>query len=317
MSASTAIWATFRHVACAVIPFSRYDPLTKIFPMCAMFSDYFKAILQYLLPKHALTALAGCLATVKTPTIKNHLIRYFIRKYDVNMQEAVEENPENYADFNAFFIRHLKPKCRPMATAGIISPVDGYISEIGRINAGTLVQAKGREYSIHELLACEQGLSSQFNTGLFTTLYLSPQDYHRVHMPLEATLKEMIYVPGKLFSVQPATTRMIPNLFACNERLVVFFETSVGLMAMVLVGATLVGAIGTSWEGDITRGRKPRRFDYPESPSFKQGAEMGYFKLGSTVILLFANKQHVQWQPGLHVGDKIRFGDVLGSMTLT
>lgn len=279
-----------------------------------MSSDRFKALMQYILPKHALTTLAGCLANVKTPAIKNYLIHYFIAKYDINMHEAAEENPENYADFNAFFIRHLKPECRPIKTAGIISPVDGYISEIGCLNAGRLVQAKGRDYSIHELLACKKELSSQFNTGLFATLYLSPQDYHRVHMPLDATLKDMIYVPGKLFSVQPATTRMIPKLFARNERLVVFFETSVGLMAMILVGATIVGAIGTSWHGDIIRNRSSQQFDYPEHPLLKQGAEMGYFKLGSTVILLFANKQRVQWQQSLHSGDKIRLGDMLGSM---
>ncbi len=279
-----------------------------------MSSDHLKALLQYSLPKRALTMLAGSLANVKTPAIKNYLIQYFIRKYDVNMQEAAEENPENYADFNAFFIRHLKPECRPLAKAGIISPVDGYISEIGPINAGTLVQAKGRDYSVHELLACKKELSSQFSTGLFATLYLSPQDYHRIHMPMDATLRDMIYVPGKLFSVQPATTRMIPRLFARNERLVVFFDTSVGLMAMVLVGATIVGAIGTSWQGDIPRSHKPKQFDYPERLSLQQGTEMGYFKLGSTVILLFADSQHVQWQTGLSAGDKIRFGDTLGAI---
>lgn len=281
--------------------------------MCVMSSDHLKALLQYNLPKKALTNLAGCLANVKNPAVKNYLIRYFIRKYDVNMLEALEENPENYADFNEFFIRHLKPGCRPLAKSDIVSPVDGYISEIGNINTGTLVQAKGRLYSVHELLACKKELSTQFDAGLFATIYLSPQDYHRVHMPLDATLKEMIYVPGKLFSVQPATTRMIPKLFARNERLVVFFETSVGPMAMILVGATIVGAIGTSWENDIARSRKSRQFDYPATPSLKQGAEMGYFKLGSTVILLFADSKRVQWESKLQTGDKIRFGDALGS----
>ena len=284
-----------------------------------MLSDYFKAALQYILPKHALTALAGFLANIKIPAIKNHLIRYFIRKYRVNMTEAREENLENYADFNAFFIRHLKPECRPIANVGIVSPVDGYVSEIGSINTGTLLQAKGRYYSVHELLACEKTLSSQFNTGHFATLYLSPQDYHRVHMPIEATLKEMIYVPGKLFSVQPATARIVPKLFARNERLVVFFETPAGLMAMVLVGATIVGAIGTSWHGDLVRTSKPRHFVYPNDPtmctSLQQAAEMGYFKLGSTVILLFAENNGMQWQQDLRAGDKIRFGEALGTIT--
>ena len=284
-----------------------------------MLSDYFKALLQYFLPKKALTSLAGYLATIKTPAIKNYLIRYFIRKYDVDMSEAREENLENYADFNAFFIRHLKPECRPVADASIVSPVDGYISEIGHINTSTLLQAKGRYYSVQELLASEKDLSSQFDAGMFATLYLSPQDYHRVHMPIEATLKEMMYVPGKLFSVQPATARMIPNLFARNERLVVFFDTPAGLMAMVLVGATIVGAIGTHWGGDIIRSHTPSHTVYPEEParriSLEKADEMGYFKLGSTVILLFADNKRVQWQNGFQAGDKIRFGQAFGKIT--
>lgn len=283
-----------------------------------MLSDYLKATLQYLLPKNALTALAGYLATIKTPMIKNYLIRYFMNKYNVNLREAREENPKNYVDFNDFFIRHLKPECRPIADSGIISPVDGYISEIGNISKSILIQAKGHYYSVQELLACEEELSSQFNAGLFATLYLSPQDYHRVHMPIEATLKEMIYVPGKLFSVQPATARTIPKLFARNERLVVFFDTPVGLMAMVLVGATIVGAIGTQWHGDIVRSRKPSHFVYSQSPdictTLQKAAEMGYFKLGSTVILLFADNQRVQWKNNFHSGGKIRFGEALGTI---
>ena len=287
--------------------------------MCIMLSDYFKAFLQYILPKNALTLLAGFLANVKTPAIKNHLIHYFIRKYNVDLSEAREEIAENYPDFNAFFIRQLKPECRPIAEVGVISPVDGYISELGRIDDGMLLQAKGRYYSIHELLACEQELSSQFNSGLFATLYLSPQDYHRVHMPIEATLKEMIHLPGKLFSVQPATTRMIPKLFACNERLVVFFDTAVGLMAMVLVGATIVGAIGTRWHGDLARSRRRSRIVYPASPDrrtvLQQAEEMGYFKLGSTVILLFADNKRVQWQQDLRAGNNIHFGHPLATIT--
>ena len=281
-----------------------------------MLSDYLKAILQYILPKSALTILAGYLAVIQSPFIKQAFIRYFIRKYDVNMQEALEENPKNYANFNEFFIRQLKPECRPIAAMDIISPVDGYISEIGNIHNSILIQAKGRNYSIQELLACENELSSQFTNGVFATLYLSPKDYHRVHMPMEATLKRMVYVPGKLFSVQPATTRTIPKLFARNERLVVFFDTSVGLMAMVLVGATIVGAIGTSWHGDITRSRQQKDFFYPDNATkatlLSQAQEMGYFKLGSTVILLFADGKRVQWKPGLQATDKIHFGEGLG-----
>lgn len=284
--------------------------------MYVMFSDYLTALIQYCLPKQTLTVLAGVLANVKNPAIKNWLIRSFIHKYAINMNEAREENPENYTDFNAFFIRHLKPECRPIDSTGIISPVDGYISEIGHINDGTLLQAKGRNYSVDELLAGKKEWSTQFSTGLFATLYLSPQDYHRIHMPIAATLRRMIYVPGKLFSVQPATTRRIPNLFARNERLVVFFETSVGLMAMVLVGATIVGTIGTSWGGDVPRNRGLQHIDCPDNLMLQQAAEMGYFKLGSTVILLFANNQHVQWERALNAGSKIRLGDKLGSITM-
>ena len=279
-----------------------------------MRSDYLSAVFHYSLPKKALTLLAGCLAAIKIPAIKNALIRYFIREHHINMDEALNSNINDYPDFNAFFIRQLKPGCRPIANTAIISPVDGYLSEMGQIHEGRLLQAKGRSYSIEELLACEEALCSPFKQGLFATLYLSPQDYHRVHMPIAATLKEMIYVPGTLFSVQPTTVRMIPKLFARNERLVVFFDTDVGLMAMVLVGATIVGAIGTSWEGDITRSRKSKRTAYPQTLNLQQAEEMGYFKLGSTVILLFANGQDLAWEKGLHFGDKIRLGQALAAL---
>lgn len=279
------------------------------------FSDYLEFLFHTILPKRALTKLAGLLANVKKPAVKNYLISYFIRQYHVNMEEALIENPENYEHFNAFFIRRLKPDCRPIALSRVISPVDGYISEWGTIEAGSLLQAKGRYYSIHELLACEDKLSSQFNSGLFTTLYLSPSDYHRIHMPIDATLKEMIYVPGALFSVQPATTRVIPKLFARNERLVVFFDTPVGLMAMVLVGATIVGAIGTAWHGELSRSNRQRHFVYPKdgttNTALQKAAEMGYFKLGSTVILLFAESQGLHWAKDLVAGGKIHFGDPL------
>lgn len=279
-----------------------------------MLSDSAKAMIQYSLPKKALTSLAGLLANIKIPAIKNRLIRYFIQKYDINLQEALEENPAHYPTFNDFFIRHLKPECRPIANADIVSPVDGYISQLGRIHEGTLLQAKGQSYFAHELLACKKEQSALFDKGLFATLYLSPQDYHRIHMPLNATLSSMIYVPGKLFSVQPATARMIPKLFAENERLVVFFETTVGLMAMVLVGATIVGAIGTTWHGDLARRRERRHFNYSDSMALLKGQEMGYFKLGSTVILLFANGEQVSWHEALNPGDKIQFGQAFGTI---
>lgn len=279
-----------------------------------MLSDYLTLCLQYVLPKKSLTLLAGMLADVKNARIKNAIIHWFIRQYKVNMHEAIEENPECYENFNAFFIRQLKPQCRPIAHADIISPVDGYISEMGTIESGTLLQAKGRQYSVLELLGGNKTQGDAFNQGLFATFYLSPSDYHRIHMPITGTVKKMIYIPGKLFSVQPATARMKPNLFARNERLVVFFDTDIGLMAMVLVGATIVGAIGTAWQGDIKRSRDPQHFTQDTPLTLQKADEMGYFKLGSTVILLFADKHRLSWEDGLNSGDKIHFGEAIGSI---
>jgi len=281
-----------------------------------MHSDFFKTIPQYLIPKLALTTFGGFMANLQITSVKNYLIRWFIKKYNVNMQEAREENPTKYTSFNDFFIRHLKPESRPLAAAGIVSPVDGCISEIGKISAGQMLQAKGRYYSVHELLATDKTRSSQFDMGAFATLYLSPKDYHRVHMPMDATLTDMIYVPGKLFSVQPTTARVVPQLFARNERLVVFFDTSIGPMAMVLVGAAVVGAIGTAWHGDLSRGKKIVSFTYPSpnqniNTKLQQAAEMGYFKLGSTVILLFTDGERMPWKQALSAGDTIRFGEAM------
>lgn len=279
-----------------------------------MFADYLKTLPQYLLPKHLLTIFAGLLANVKSPSVKDYLIRSFIDKYSVNMQEAQEENYQNYASFNDFFIRHLKPEVRVVAEADIVSPVDGCVSEIGLIQAGQLLQAKGHQYSVAELLMCEHHLTAAFQQGRYATLYLSPKDYHRVHMPLDATLQEMIYLPGKLFSVQPTTVRVVPSLFARNERLVAIFDTSVGLMAMVLVGATIVGAIGTSWHGELNRKSQGTKILYSaqNAPMLKKAAEMGYFKLGSTVILLFADAKRTEWRADLVAGMPIRFGEAMG-----
>jgi phosphatidylserine decarboxylase len=284
-----------------------------LFFIAPMFKDYLKTMPQLILPKHGLTHFAGFMANVKAPAIKNWLIHDFIKRYGVNMAEACEENPESYACFNDFFIRHLKPECRPLAKADIVSPVDGSVSELGAIKDGQIFQAKGRYYTVAELLASGSG---EFNKGSFATLYLSPKDYHRIHMPIDAQLKKMIYVPGKLFSVQPTTARVIPHLFARNERLVCFFETKLGPMAMVLVGATIVGAIGTRWHGDLKRSKQTQHLDLsflPEADTFiKQGEEMGYFKLGSTIVLLFADGKKVHWQESLHAGSSICFGQALG-----
>ncbi|CZH06640.1 archaetidylserine decarboxylase [Legionella pneumophila] len=283
-----------------------------------MFRDVLKTLPQYLIPKHGITALAGYFADVKSPRLKNFLIRNFIRKFDVDMGEALIEDPKSYDCFNDFFIRHLKPECRPLSQSDVICPVDGCISEIGKIERGQLLQAKGKYYSVQELLACDGQLAEQFVQGQFATLYLSPKDYHRVHMPIDAELVSMTYIPGALFSVQPATTRVIPKLFARNERLAIFFKTKIGPMVMVMVGATIVGAIGTSWHGDVKRSKKLERFDYSEQFSDKimsQGSEMGYFKLGSTVVLLFANGEKIQWDKELLAGSKIQLGKPMAIIT--
>jgi phosphatidylserine decarboxylase len=280
--------------------------------------DLLRTIPQYIIPKHGLTTFAGCVAEVKQPVIKNFVIREFIKKFQVDMSEALIEDPTAYACFNDFFIRHLKPECRPLAEADLVSPVDGYVSEIGKINAGQLIQAKGHDYSVVELLACSDETANQFVNGQFATLYLSPKDYHRVHMPMDAELLSMTYVPGALFSVQPTTARVVPKLFARNERLVISFATSVGPMAMVMVGATIVGAIGTAWHGDIKRSKETVHFNYTTQKMNRHLAkadEMGYFKLGSTVILLFANGEQVHWNSHLKAGTAIRFGEALGALS--
>ncbi len=283
-----------------------------------MSKDYIKTIPQFFLPKRLLTGFAGLFANIQTPVIKNGLIRHFIKVYRVDMNEAKETNPESYACFNDFFIRQLNPTYRTIESADIVSPVDGYLSEFGSIRQGLIMQAKGRSYSLEDLLASREALSEQFVGGHFATFYLSPQDYHRIHMPVQANLKEMVYIPGKLFSVQPSTTRTIPNLFARNERLVAFFTTKFGLMAMVLVGATIVGAIGTRWQGDIKRTREKQYFDFNNEPSshtaIQQGEEMGYFKLGSTVIVLLARSEPIAWRDNLHVGSKVRYGQAVATI---
>ncbi|MFA6301826.1 MAG: archaetidylserine decarboxylase [Legionella sp.] len=275
--------------------------------------DKIKTIPQYLVPHHVLNAFAACVADVTNVRVKNFIIQRFIKTYQVNMAEALNEDPCSYPCFNEFFIRKLKPECRPLAHAGVISPVDGCVSEIGSVENGQLLQAKGRLYSVAELLACEKEYADTFSQGRFATLYLSPKDYHRVHLPMDAELVSMTYIPGTLFSVQPSTVRVVPNLFARNERLVISFATKVGPMVMVLVGAAVVGAIGTSWEGELHGIKAKKVFNYTKQ-FFHQGDELGYFKLGSTVILMFAHNESIHWKPNLQAGSGIRFGQALGDI---
>ncbi|GAA3549498.1 archaetidylserine decarboxylase [Zobellella aerophila] len=256
--------------------------------------DHLKILLQYLLPKHLLSRLVGRLAAMEGGSLSQYLIRLFIRRYRVNMNEALHPDPAHYASFNDFFTRPLKPDARPLVTEpGVLAmPVDGAISQLAPIQQGRIIQAKGHDYSACTLLGGDKTLAAPFMGGDFATIYLAPKDYHRIHMPLDGVLKTMVYVPGELFSVNPLTASRVPGLFARNERVVCIFDTEAGPMALVLVGATIVASIETVWAGTITppAGKRIQRWDYaPETaPRLSKGDEMGRFKLGSTVVCLFA-----------------------------
>jgi phosphatidylserine decarboxylase len=250
---------------------------------------------------------------------KNLLIRVFVKHFRVDLSEAQVRRPEDFPDFNGFFTRALRPGIRHMPQDGraIASPVDGSISELGDIRDGSLLQAKGREYSLQALLGGDADRASPFRNGKFITVYLSPRDYHRIHMPVTARLRETCYVPGRLFSVAPHTTRAIPDLFTRNERLCTVFDTAAGPMAMILVGAIFVSCIETVWEGVVNPklGRSLAVRHYPDTGGsaieFQQGDEMGRFNMGSTVILLYG-KDRIDWQEDLQAGAAVQLGDVLG-----
>ena len=278
------------------------------------------ALLQHLLPQHLLSRLVGRLADSRIRWIKNSFILLFNRIYGINMSEAVEENPPAYPSFNAFFTRALKPEARPidLDPSLLVSPVDGAISQLGKIDYGRIFQAKGHSYSLTSLLGGNQDRAQPFINGQFATIYLSPKDYHRIHMPIEGRLLEMVYVPGDLFSVNNATVAEVPNLFARNERLVAIFDTAAGPMAMVLVGAMIVAGIETVWSGQMApklRTIETSRYDShsPEPIILAKGAEMGRFKLGSTVILLFGAK-NIEWLKQYHTGNNTRLGQPLASL---
>ncbi|ERS89513.1 archaetidylserine decarboxylase [Halomonas sp. PBN3] len=271
------------------------------------------SLIQYPLPHHLLSRLVGRLAECRQPALRNALVRAFIRRFGVDMAEAAEPDPTAYATFNDFFTRALKTDARPIGE-GVVSPADGRLSQFGAIEAGQLLQAKGHRFSAMELLGGDGDAARRFLGGSFATVYLSPSDYHRVHMPFAGTLTEMVYVPGRLFSVNAATTAHVPNLFARNERLVCHFDTEHGPMALVLVGAMIVAAIETVWAGQITplpRGEVQRlRFDTPVR--LEKGEEMGRFKLGSTVVMAFA--EPLTFADGIEAGDKVRMGQSLGEL---
>lgn len=258
--------------------------------------DNLKITLQYLMPKHLISRLAGKIAAARLGWFTHFLINRFIKAYGINMSEAQFERAQDYATFNEFFTRPLKDGIRPLATDSnmIAHPVDGCISQLGPIVEGKLVQAKNHDYSLQSLLGGDIATAAPFQNGDFATIYLAPKDYHRIHMPVTGTLRQMIYVPGELFSVNPLTAENVPDLFARNERVVTIFDTELGPMALVLVGATIVASIETIWSGTVTppAGKNIFRWTYPahgkNAITLEKGAEMGRFKLGSTVVLAFA-----------------------------
>lgn len=276
----------------------------------------FMAPLFGLLPQHGISRVIHALARWRWRPWKNLLIRSFTRIFAVNVSEAANAGPEPYESFNAFFTRALTPGVRPLDdTPGVVvSPVDGHVSEAGTVTAGRLIQAKGRDYGVTELLGGDTAIAEPFLDGCFATLYLSPRDYHRIHMPVAGTLERMLHVPGRLFGVSRPLVRHIPGLFARNERVVTLFETSHGPMAMVLVGAIGVGSIETVWAGEVTppRGHRIRSWDYRHAPiELAAGDEMGRFNMGSTVIVLFANPA-VEWNAELIAEQPVQMGCAIG-----
>lgn len=272
-----------------------------------------KVLPQYLIPKQAITALAGKLASAKAGKLTTAVIRWFVKRYQVNMAEAAEPNIEAYKSFNEFFTRPLKKGARRITKADFICPVDGAISQFGDIKADQIFQAKGHQYSTLAMLAGDKALAANFQNGSFATLYLSPKDYHRIHMPCDGKLKSMTYVPGDLFSVNPTTAQGVPGLFARNERVICEFDSAQGTFVLILVGATIVGSMATVWHGVVNPPRVGRVTTWTyenQSITFKQGEEMGRFLLGSTVVMLFPQdtvKFNSKWTPTkpIQLGEKM------------
>jgi phosphatidylserine decarboxylase len=274
------------------------------------------SLLQTILPHHFLSSVMHRLARCENRLWKNAFIKAIVRLYGVNLSEAQEPDPEAYANFNAFFTRALKPGVRPFCAEAdaLLCPADGAISQIGDITAGRIIQAKGKYFSADELLGFDAKRSMPFANGKFATIYLSPRDYHRLHMPLAGILREMVHVPGRLFSVNAATADAVAKLYARNERVVAIFDTASGPMALVLVGAIFVASIETVWHGEVTppTASQVRTWDYStEAPSLAKGEEMGRFNMGSTLIVLFGENV-VEWESTLQAGDKVRLGQKLG-----
>ena len=268
---------------------------------------------QHLLPKQGLTRVAGRFAGARAGAATQAAIRRFIAYYGVNMAEAEQSDPASYSSFNDFFTRALKPGARPLAQADLVCPVDGAISQFGAIDGERIFQAKGHAFTAGELVGGDSTLAAHFHGGHFATLYLSPKDYHRIHMPCDGRLLRMVHVPGSLFSVNPATALGVPGLFARNERVVCVFEGRHGPWVLVLVGATIVGSMATVWHGVVNpkRGGKLREWSYTDQQFvLRQGDEMGRFLLGSTVVMLFPPGS-LSWNPAWAPGATVRMGEVM------
>ena len=282
--------------------------------------DYLKSLPLYPLPHHAISRLTYRLTRVEAPWFKNAFISWFADTYKVDWSESLHQHPEDFIHFNAFFTRELRPGTRPIEgdDTTVVSPADGRISQIGLIDNDAVFQAKGHSFSATELLGGDKERAAAFQNGRFITVYLSPRDYHRVHMPLGGRLRETVYIPGRLFSVAGHTARTVPNLFARNERLVAIFDTDAGPMAMVLVGAINVAAIETVWSGLVT---PPHRSQIETSDlrekniELERGAEMGRFNMGSTVILLFGDNT-VEWLDTLQAEQPLFMGQTLGQQKI-
>jgi phosphatidylserine decarboxylase len=293
---------------------SRYNACLAYPTVLKIMSDRLKVLLQYIMPKQALTIVAGKLAHAQAGNTTTSVIRWFVKRYQVNMAEAANPDIASYPSFNEFFTRPLRAGARPIADNKFICPVDGAISQFGKIEQDQIFQAKGHSFTTTALVGGDAHLARQFENGHFANVYLSPKDYHRIHMPCAGRLTRMIYVPGALFSVNPVTARGVPNLFARNERVVCVFDGAHGPFVMVLVGATIVGSMATVWHGMVNPPRpgKVQEWDYTNQQiELAKGAEMGRFLLGSTVVMLF-QKESIEFNPAWRPAGAVRLGEMMG-----
>jgi phosphatidylserine decarboxylase len=280
------------------------------------FKEALTTLPQYVLPHHALSQMMSKLTHCEHKAFKNLFIKQIIKHYGVNMDEALEQDIDAYKSFNEFFTRELKPGVRPVSSEknAIVCPADGAVSQAGDITGGQIFQAKGKSFTAADLLGGDAARAEPFNDGIFTTVYLSPKDYHRLHMPFTGTLREMVHVPGRLFSVNAATTNSVPGLFARNERVVAIFDTEIGPMALVLVGAIFVSSVETVWHGVVTPPSvsSVQTWHYgDDAPTLKIGEEMGRFNMGSTIIVLFG-KDKAQWDTEFKAEKKVKMGELIG-----